>query len=435
MFGVAAAVKGEVDLADVIVATRVFYYELAKLHPEMVEIRPQSYEADALLNDKLRDFASSLKADHNVRFGPFAVGEKIVADTTVVERLRRLEPKLLGVEMESYGVARAAARAFLRPRFIAIRGVSDFADEDKNDSYRSSALHNAAKFLLSFLRTGVLPKEKARLTSLDTSQTLIAIHHLSLNQRTTIEQSIETNVPEYQSFEIRELLIDQTNLHADGRLTNLAEALRRQCDLIQRLNDFVGRHPQAHVAYFGLAHIPLMFHAGYQINRRVIKVFATNRQTGEWIALSKTGSGPRLSLQEVPAGSSDDVGDVIVRMSISYAVRSQQIQDIVEQPLASFHLSLAKPKPDVVASEKQLDGYTRAFHQLLVDIHARFPNTQRIHLFLAAPPTLVFRCGQQVSKTVDPDVLVYNFSNKDTPNYGWAINVVTGKVIERRSNI
>ena len=213
-----------------------------------------------------------------------------------------------------------------------------------------------------------------------------------------------------------------------------AEALQRQYDLIQRLNDFTDLYPQAHIAYFGLAHIPLVFQAGYQINRRVIKIFATDRQTGEWVALSKTGIGPKLHLQEAPEHPSDDKGDVIIRISVSYPIRRQHIRDIVEQPLASFHLSLTNPKPDVIASEKQLDEYARTFHQLLVDINARFPNTQRIHLFLSAPPALVFRCGQQVSKTVDPDILVYNFSNKDQPNYGWAINIMTGEVIERRSN-
>lgn len=434
MFGLAAGVEGQVHLCDVIIATHIFYYERAKLHPDMVETRPQSFRADALLSNRLKAFASSYSANYEVKFGPFAVGEKVVADSHMVNELMKYEPKLLGIEMESYGVARAAAGALHRPRFIAIRGVSDYADEHKNDKWRGQALRNAAMFFVTFLKTNVLPKEKAQLTKLDISQRLIAIHHLSLNQRAPIEHSIETNIPEFQGFEVKELLINQTDLYANGKLTNPAEALRRQYDLIQRLNDFTELYPQAHIAYFGLAHIPLVFHAGYKINRRVIKVFATDRQTDEWIALTKTGTGPQLTLQEAPEGSSNDTGDVVIRMSISYAIRNQQIQDVVEQPLASFHLSLEKPQPDVVTSEKQLHEYARAFHQLLVDVNARFPNTQQIHLFLAAPPTVVFKCGQQVSKTVDPNILVYNFSNKDQPNYGWAINIMTNEVMERRSS-
>ncbi len=433
MFGLAAGVKDRINLTGVIVATHIFYYEQAKLRPGAVEIRPQSYRADELLSNKIKDFASSFITNYQVKFGPFAVGEKIVANTQIVEELKKSEPKLLGIEMESYGVARAAAGAFDRPRFIAIRGVSDFADEHKDDSYRDQALYNAAEFFVAFLKTNVLPKKKAQLTKSDTLQTLIAVHHLSLNQRASIQNSIGMNIPEYQGFEIQELFINQTDLYTNGRLSNPAEALQLQYDLSQRLNDFTNIYPQAHIAYFGLAHIPLTFHVGYQINRRTIKVLATDRQADEWITLSKIGTGPKLYLQEAPKAPSNDMGDVIIKMSISYIVRSEQIQDIVKQPLASFHLSLTNPKPDIVMSEKQLDKYARAFHKLLVDINTRFPNTQRIHLFMAAPPTVVFKCGQQVSKTIDPDILVYNFSNKDRPNYGWAINIMTNEVIEHRS--
>lgn len=433
MFGLAAGVKGQVALTDVIIPTHIFYYEQAKLRPGVVEIRPQSYQADALLSNKLKDFASSIAADYQIKFGPFAVGEKVVADTQIVDNLKKSEPKLLGIEMESYGVARAAAGTFYRPRFIAIRGVSDFADEQKDDDCRAQALHNAAEFFARFLKTGVLPKTKAQFTKSETSQTLIAIHHLSLNLRTSVKQFIKTSIPQYQDCDIQELFINQVDLYKNGSLTNPTEALQRQYDLLQQLNNFTNHYPEAHLAYFGLAHIPFIFHAGYQINRRAIKVFATNRQTGEWIALKKSGSGPKLLLQETSEVSSDVKGDIILRMSISYMVRPQQIQEVVKQPMASFHLSLAKPKPDAVISEKQLNRYASTFHQVLVDINARFPNTQRIHLFLAAPPTLVFRCGQQVSKTIDPDILVYNFSNKDQPNYGWAINMMTGEIIEHRN--
>lgn len=438
VFGVAAGVVDRVELTDVIVATHIFYYEQAKLHAGMVEIRPQSYRTDALLHKRLSNFALSYDAadtDCQVKFGPFAAGEKVVADSRAVEELKKSEPKLLGIEMESYGVARAVAGAFHRPRFIAVRGVSDFANERKNDEWRAQALHNASKFLVAFLRTNVLPREKARLTKLDVSQTLMAIHHLSLNQRASVECSIKADILEYQGIEIKELFIDQTDLYADGSLMHPAEALKRQDNLIERLNHFSRIYPQARVAYFGLAHIPLTFCAGYQINRRVVEVFATDRQTGEWIPLSKTGAGPELYFQEKPEGSSDAKGDVVVRVSISYPVRCHQIQGIVEQPLASFHLRLTKPQPDVVTSKQQLDRYAQAFHRLLVDINALFPNTQRLHLFLSAPPTAVFRFGQQVSKTVDPDILIYNYSNKDQPNYGWGVNVMTSEIIELRNSL
>ena len=79
--------------------------------------------------------------------------------------------------MESFGVALASSLASLRPRFIAIRGVSDHNDELKDDEHRQEALNNTADFLLSFLQTGILSLKDH--TSDDRQQTLIAIRHVS----------------------------------------------------------------------------------------------------------------------------------------------------------------------------------------------------------------------------------------------------------------
>lgn len=433
MFGLAAGIEGEVELGDVILPTHVFYYELAKLSQGKVHVRPQSYQSDDLLINKLSDFASTYAGDHKVIFGPFAVGEKVVAEPAAVENLKQADPKLIGIEMESYGVARAAANMLYRPRFIAIRGVCDYADNNKNDDFRSLALINAAKFANSFLRTGVLPKEKPKATASEIQDTLIIIHHLSLDKRASVKSFFQQDSLEYSGLEVKEILIDQTSLYNDGVLSNPTEALIKQSDLIDQLNGFYDAYPTSRIGYFGLAHIPLMFHAGYQVNRRHVNVFATNRQTGAWLSLKESGRGPMLRLEEAKNKSSVESGDVIIRVSMSYLVREEQIQGFVNNPLASYHLRLDKPKPDIVKNNEQLNRYARLFYDLLVEINARFPNTNQIHLFMSAPPAVTFRFGQQVSKTIDPQILVYNYSNKDHPSYGWAINIMANEVIDFRS--
>lgn len=433
MFGLAAGIESEVKLGDVIVPTHISYYELAKLKPEDVEVRPSSYQSDLLLRSRLADFASSYRGTHKVKFGPFAAGEKVVADTKAVEKLKQADPKLLGIEMESYGVARAAAGRLYRPRFIAIRGVSDYADENKSDNSRELALANAGNFFVSFLKTGALPKDKPKPTDSEVNGSFIAIHHLSLNKRASIKATSQKELLEYVGLEFKEISIDQTDLYNNGVFVNPQVALQRQNDLIKQLNDFIDIYPSSHVGYFGLAHIPLMFYVGYQVNRQMVDVFATNRQTGCWIPLKKSGRGSKLRLEKTIKKSSLESGDVIIRVSISYSVREDQIEGIVKQPLASFHLRLDEPRTDVVTSEAQLDSYTRMFHELLVDINAHFPNRKRVHLFMSVPPTVAFRFGQQVSKTIDPEILAYNYSNKDHPAYGWAVNIGTGEVIDFRN--
>ena len=57
-------------------------------------------------------------------------------------------------------------------------------------------------------------------------------------------------------------------------------------------------------------------------------------------------------------------------------------------------------------------------------IHEQFPAATGIHLFYSGPPPLAFYCGQQLSKTIHPQVVVYNYVARDTPNYSWGIDLM-----------
>jgi nucleoside phosphorylase len=436
MFGIAAAVNGRADLADVIVATKVFYYELAKAFSDRVEIRPQSFQTDSFLTKKLKDFCGTYTHRKLVKFGPFAVGEKVVANSQMVQDLKKYEPKLLGIEMESYGVANAIANSTNRPRFITIRGVSDFANEQKDDDWRELALQNASEFTLAFLRSGILLKEeKLPPFKFEIKKKLLAIHHLSINKRGSILSPLNSNSSKYIGYEIEEILIDQTSLFSDGQLLQPTVALNRQNEVVKKLNHARKQYPQATFAYFGLAHIPLMFHLGAQINREFVDQFVTNRASSEWYALNDGYDFPELSLSEDSISNSGFSQEVVIRASISYPVTIAHAMSVVENPQASYHLSLHDPKPDVVISNNQVNDYATRFHSLLVHIKKRFPDAEYIHLLLSVSPPVAFRFAQQISKTIDPDIIVWNYSRKDHPNYGWGINIMSGKVIDRRTII
>lgn len=430
MFGIAAGVEGRANLGDIIVPTEIFYYEQAKIMAGKTEMRLQSYQVDSLLRSRLANFVVNYKVgkDHQVAFGPFAVGEKVISDQASIESLKGFAPKLLGIEMESYGVAKAVASSLSKPRFIAVRGVSDFANENKNDQWRDKALSNAAAFLLSFLGRGELPVSERRENT--TKKTLIAIHHLSINQRASITSK---PIATLEQYEIKELLIDQTDLFRNGQLLDPREAVNRQDVLIPRLNSLLSTYPLASLGYFGLAHIPLMFYASSQINRQVVNVYSTDRQSGKWLALEEKGKGPKLSIRTYRAAHLSGQTDIAILISVSARIAEDLVEDITARCAAHFHLSLKNPSLDIVTSEEQINIYALLFLKVLADIKKSYPLTERIHLFIAAPPPLVFRLGQQVSKMIDPTILVYNYSQRDDPKYGWALNIMTGEIIDRRS--
>jgi len=442
MVGIAGGIRGKVKLGDVIIARHVLYYEPARVTPNGLDLRPISYPADPLLLDRSQNYTdlswrdliqtsrpsrrgrgAAVDEQSAVVVGLIATGEKVVADRAFVGQMRRLHSKLVGVEMEAFGVAVAAANNRDRPRFLAIRGVCDYADPSKNDRWHRYAAESAAAFTIGFLRSGPVPPRAARVARLTQAATLIAIRHQSMEQ--IPEKAIISSLPPEQAdYHIVELVVDQCDLYRNGRLTDPLEAARRQANLEDRLTMLLASHPNAHVAYYGIAHIPLLCLAGYSLsNRRAVSLFDFNRRARTWNQLQLGGESPPLLLSGLPARVKRAQGDVVIRMSLSYRVTPDVVAAIVPAPIASLHLGLEQPTLDIVTSEHQVREYGQAFRQMMDHVHELLPNATGIHLFYAGPPAVAFYCGQQVSKTIHPRIVVYNYVAKDVPNYSWGLDI------------
>jgi nucleoside phosphorylase len=441
MVGIAAGIRGQVSLGDVIVSTQVLYYEQAKLTPRGPEHRPISIPADPLLLHSAQNCADinwcSLIAAEipqpretgspRARFGPFAVGDKVVADKNYVSGLMALHPKLIGVEMESYGIAAAAASAPTRPRFLAIRGISDFADEQKDDSHHQYASAVAAAFAIGLLRYGPLSpstlRSAATNASSEQSGSLIAIRHLSM-QYIPPQTIIESLPPKFAGHSVTELLIDQTDLYTDGRLTNPLEAAERQANLEHHVDHLLDSHTGTAVGYFGIAHIPLLFYAGCRLtNKRKLHFFELNRYVGRWEYLQGEKEYPEMIIEGLPIQVDDQPGDVLIRISVSNTVRPEEVVEIVPSPIASLHLRIEPPQRDVMVSELQLHDYGAKFRRALDSIHEFLPNRERTHVFYAGPVSLAVYFGQLIIQTIDRRVLVYNYTTMDSPRYSWGLEI------------
>jgi len=141
--GVAGALKDDIELGDVVVATRVYAYHGSKEQDEGVWTRPRSWEAphdlEQLAHHIARDlpWADSLPADASgrrpaVHFKPIAAGEVLLASrlTETAQRLRRVFNDAAAIEMESAGISQASQFNRSLPALI-IRGISDRADGGK----------------------------------------------------------------------------------------------------------------------------------------------------------------------------------------------------------------------------------------------------------------------------------------------------------------
>ncbi|MGA8808962.1 MAG: hypothetical protein WB973_13880 [Thermoanaerobaculia bacterium] len=170
--GIAGGVaRNGVALGDVLVASQVAYYGLQSIKDGKPQIRWNAHGCDPGLRMAANHFAiEAMKpyiaeprpetGEPKMHAGPIASGDIVIKDEAVLAALAEPFPKLIGVEMEGWGVISAAAQAATPTRFFMVRGVSDLADPDKDSprvaDWRAYARDVAAAYAIAFLQSGPL---------------------------------------------------------------------------------------------------------------------------------------------------------------------------------------------------------------------------------------------------------------------------------------
>lgn len=167
MTGIAAGVRGNNNLGDILVADPSWDYGSGKIEDCDGEPTffpdPQPIRLDADLKSILTKISSNhvllneirnaWPADKpatslNLHIGPVASGSAVLAHSSIVDTIKRHNRKLIGIEMETYGVLYAAINC-VKPRPIAfsLKSVCDFADSEKADNFQRYAAFTSAKLL------------------------------------------------------------------------------------------------------------------------------------------------------------------------------------------------------------------------------------------------------------------------------------------------
>jgi nucleoside phosphorylase/predicted nucleotidyltransferase len=156
--GIAAGIPDRVALGDIVVPEQVVYYEPKKLSGTKEQTAPVWRSTNARVRRRAAVFPhlsglSGLRNSVEIHVDAvLACGEKVVASDVFRTELVAHHRKLAAVDMESYGVACAAQRrgAYL----TVIKGICDFADEDKNDDVHEFAATAAAQELRVLVEDG-----------------------------------------------------------------------------------------------------------------------------------------------------------------------------------------------------------------------------------------------------------------------------------------
>lgn len=172
MVGIAAGTRsGNKQFGDVLVADPSIDYNSGKVVHEngIRAFLPDPYPLG--LNARLRSVLHKYRTTHAVfeeirkrwqgsvpnepnklHLGPLGAADQVIDDAQRVVEIQRNWRKLIGIEMETYGVYRACHEApDPKPRFVSFKSVCDFAAE-KTDSWQAFAAFTAAEFAISFFR-------------------------------------------------------------------------------------------------------------------------------------------------------------------------------------------------------------------------------------------------------------------------------------------
>ena len=419
MFGLAGGISGAVALGDVVVSTKIYYYESGKEYQKHFEDRPTINNCNDFLLRKAHSFYHEYSESENLKFGVIASGEKVISSTPIITELKSKINNLVAIEMESFGVSQGAIQSTKNPGFIAIRGISDLADEAKNDNFRELSLNNGANFLKQFL-------DQLNFVNNDVEpRSYISIKHLSLYQRS------EYHISEagYSEANVYDRQLDLTDCFDEDKSYDVDNALNRQINFLKQLKHLREKNPGIGLKYFGLAHIPLTFHMGMSLNRTPVELFNTDRQSNDWISLSNKNEFPKLNLSPNYQFIEGHFEEIIIRANITQKIQKNHNNPILKKNIPIIDIGLEEPQLDCVTSIIQVNEYAKIFLKLIDFLHRKLMKLNSIHLFLACPPPIAFRFGQQISPIHHADVIVYNFYRRATPNYEWAININQEKVI------
>lgn len=170
MPGICAGLRGKVKLGDVICSDMAWDYQSGK-HVSTANalngflMDPHFIPVDTFVSSRIDQLARD--DQHSIRVwngwnprhesppsllrGPVASGSAVLADRNVTESIRLQQRKLLGVEMELYGMFFAVEQAPRpKPLAVGLKAACDFADDEKNDEVQPYASYTSAAYLKEF---------------------------------------------------------------------------------------------------------------------------------------------------------------------------------------------------------------------------------------------------------------------------------------------
>ncbi len=182
--GITAGIKRQnVNFGDILIGDLCWDYNSGKISEFKVdedlgeqrfgeilfEAEPRSISMSGKIKNILTHFANDFDMLYDIKrnwkgvqistdlkafIGPLGSGSQVVASSTRLAEIKLQNRKLIGIEMEAYGLYFTCTQIFeskITP--VVIKSICDFGDEHKNDMYQSYAAYTSVQFAKRFLMT------------------------------------------------------------------------------------------------------------------------------------------------------------------------------------------------------------------------------------------------------------------------------------------
>ena len=172
MTGIAAGYKSSNNnIGDILIIDQSYDGTSGKVMTQIdntikFEPNPTYVSLDPDLKEKLREFEAKVElfakikrdfqgntpnAELKCHIGPVVSVPYVVQNEDKFLDFKKIQRKLLGLEMEAFGVFYSAANSSNpKAKAIVIKSICDFGDKEKADNFHKYAAYTSAKFLYEF---------------------------------------------------------------------------------------------------------------------------------------------------------------------------------------------------------------------------------------------------------------------------------------------
>jgi nucleoside phosphorylase/CheY-like chemotaxis protein len=169
MIGVCAGVKDQCEIGDVLVADPAWDWQMGKYSERTFSVAPDPIRIPTAVGERFIQLAEDERMLFGInssfagakprnapaiKVGPVTSGSAVLSDGRLLQQIKKLQHrKLLGVEMEFYGMY-AAARDCTPPTPVTfgLKSVCDFADGQKSDGFQPYCAFVSVMVLDAFLK-------------------------------------------------------------------------------------------------------------------------------------------------------------------------------------------------------------------------------------------------------------------------------------------